>query len=248
MLDYNIFFRFYDKFKAQGFLNIDPSDDLILEMEEKLQKAGQFFHIADLMQLKLLYVCKRCEDLFGVPKGEMNPSVYHSCTHPDDHNRFGMARGKVMKMASEMYHNKTENMFISSIFHTKIASGDYRNVLYQLCLFYTEVPYKTVFSIQVNTDISDLFMGKYENHFYVGTDKTIFRYPDTQLLAIGDILSNREIDIIKGISEGLDSQEIADKLFISVHTVNTHRRNILNKTGKRSTHELVIELQERGLL
>lgn len=56
MVDYEIFFRFFDKFKAQRFKDIDPNDPLILEMDEKLGKTGQFFHIGDYIELKILYL------------------------------------------------------------------------------------------------------------------------------------------------------------------------------------------------
>ncbi|NJK84685.1 MAG: helix-turn-helix transcriptional regulator [Bacteroidales bacterium] len=45
------------------------------------------------------------------------------------------------------------------------------------------------------------------------------------------ILSNREIDILKYVALGLTNKEIADKLFISAHTVITHRKNISAKLG-----------------
>ena len=79
-------------------------------------------------------------------------------------------------------------------------------------------------------------------------DLTNFRFPDAALLEIGNEYSPREIEILQQISLGLDSDKIAEKLFISVHTVNTHRRNILKKSGKTSTHDLVLELKNKGLL
>ena len=44
-----------------------------------------------------------------------------------------------------------------------------------------------------------------------------------------EILSSREKDIIACVAKGLSNKEIADKLFLSVHTVTTHRRNITAK-------------------
>jgi DNA-binding NarL/FixJ family response regulator len=52
-------------------------------------------------------------------------------------------------------------------------------------------------------------------------------------------LSKREIEIIKLLAEGLTSIQIAEKLFIADHTVKTHRKNILRKTGSVSTSALV---------
>lgn len=52
-------------------------------------------------------------------------------------------------------------------------------------------------------------------------------------------LSRREIEIIKLLAEGFTSVQIGEKLFISDHTVRTHRKNILRKTGAVNTTQLV---------
>jgi DNA-binding NarL/FixJ family response regulator len=52
-------------------------------------------------------------------------------------------------------------------------------------------------------------------------------------------LTKREIEVIKLIAEGLTSQDIADKLFISPRTVDTHRRNLLQKLNVKNTAELI---------
>lgn len=54
-----------------------------------------------------------------------------------------------------------------------------------------------------------------------------------------DKLTSREIEIIKLLAQGLSSGEIADRLFISNNTVETHRRNIMRKTNTHSTVELL---------
>jgi DNA-binding NarL/FixJ family response regulator len=68
------------------------------------------------------------------------------------------------------------------------------------------------------------------------------------LLEIGPKLSSREFEIVRLIEAGLSSKEIADKLFLSVHTVNTHRSNILEKHGKSQISDLIYEFKENGLL
>lgn len=248
MIDYEIFFRFFDKFKAQRFKDLDPNDPLILEMNEKLGKTGQFFHIGDYIEIKLLYLCGNCHKYFDVACENMSPAVYFEKTHPDDMKRHALGRSKVFQLVSEMFYDKSEDLILSSHFKTKTGTGEYRDLLYQMYMMYAEVPHPTVYAIQVNTDITEMIAGQKGYHYYYGNDKSFFRYPDKELLATGNIFSQREFDIIKEIAQGLESHEIAEKLFISVHTVNTHRRNILNKTGKRNTHELVHELQERGVI
>lgn len=53
-------------------------------------------------------------------------------------------------------------------------------------------------------------------------------------------LSARELDVLVLVAQGLSSKEIADRLCISVHTVNTHRKNITRKTGIRSVAGLAV--------
>ncbi|MBA3900747.1 MAG: response regulator transcription factor [Bacteroidetes bacterium] len=53
-------------------------------------------------------------------------------------------------------------------------------------------------------------------------------------------ISLREEEIIRLIADGFSNKEIADKLFLSPHTVNTHRKNIMGKLGVNNTAGIVI--------
>jgi DNA-binding NarL/FixJ family response regulator len=61
-------------------------------------------------------------------------------------------------------------------------------------------------------------------------------------------LTKREIEIIRLIAEGLTSQHMADKLFISPRTVETHRANLMKKMGVKNAVELVRKAQRLDLL
>lgn len=52
-------------------------------------------------------------------------------------------------------------------------------------------------------------------------------------------LSEREVQIVKLIADGLTSAQIAENLFIADHTVKTHRKNIMKKIGVHSTPQLI---------
>ncbi|MFY0591760.1 DNA-binding response regulator [Roseivirga sp.] len=67
-------------------------------------------------------------------------------------------------------------------------------------------------------------------------------------LGVDSELSEREMQIIKSIGRGLPSSEIANNLGISIHTVNSHRKNILKKLGLKSPTELIIYAVDRGWL
>ena len=52
-------------------------------------------------------------------------------------------------------------------------------------------------------------------------------------------LSKREVEVLRQIASGLSNREIADKLFISIRTVDAHRNHIMQKLGLKSTAQLV---------
>jgi DNA-binding NarL/FixJ family response regulator len=61
-------------------------------------------------------------------------------------------------------------------------------------------------------------------------------------------LSERELDVLGLICEGFSNNEIAEKLFISTHTVDGHRRNLISKTGVKNAPNLVMFAIKNGLI
>jgi DNA-binding CsgD family transcriptional regulator len=62
------------------------------------------------------------------------------------------------------------------------------------------------------------------------------------------IISNREIEILKNVAHGYTNKEISDNLNISVHTVITHRKNITFKLGIKTIAGLTVYAILRGLI
>lgn len=60
-------------------------------------------------------------------------------------------------------------------------------------------------------------------------------------------LSEREIEVINQIRDGLSSKEIADRLAISIKTVEVHRHNILKKLKVKNTASLINYINSSGL-
>lgn len=61
-------------------------------------------------------------------------------------------------------------------------------------------------------------------------------------------LTSREIEVLFLVSEGYTNEQIADKLFNSKRTIETHRQNILEKTGARNTAGLVKYAIQNGYI
>ena len=63
-----------------------------------------------------------------------------------------------------------------------------------------------------------------------------------------DDLTLRELDVLNGISEGKSTAEIADDLCVSVNTVDTHRRHLMEKLGARNAADLIMTALSKGLI
>ena len=246
--DYKIFGAFIEKYLNSGFSNIDPKDNLVLKIDQKLRSRKQFFYIGDLIKLKILFASSGTMDIFGIPPDELDPATFYINTHPDDLERHNLGRTMLFKTGQALFNSPDAPTVLSSNFRFKNANGEYADSLVQCLIFCSHHPYKTVYLLQITSDISGFRFSRHGYHYYIGKDLNYFRPPDIKLLKTGNVFTAREFQIIRRIAEGLDSQQIAEKLFLSIHTVNKHRQNILRKSGMISTHDLVIDLKEKGML
>ena len=72
--------------------------------------------------------------------------------------------------------------------------------------------------------------------------------PDKKQKQEGIPLTDREIEVLRLIADEYSNSEIAEKLFISIRTVDTHRRNLLEKLQVKNTAGLVKYAINKGLL
>jgi hypothetical protein len=130
----------------------------------------------------------------------------------------------------------------------KDASGEYHETLIQCYLFLSKSPFKTVYEFQIFTFLDSFQLPKNGYHYYFGSEISNFRYPDKELLSIGDGFTARELEILKLIELGNSSEQIAEELCLSQFTVNAHRRNILEKSGKPHVSDVIYDLISKGEL
>lgn len=89
---------------------------------------------------------------------------------------------------------------------------------------------RNYFHPKINEQIFDYFRGKTVSHSSM------------------DTLSEREKEVIECLAKGLNTKGISDVLFISEHTVKTHRRNIMHKLHVKTSAELIHVATERGII
>jgi DNA-binding CsgD family transcriptional regulator len=218
------------------------------QLEEQMEKCNQFFIAVDYLSLKIIFASRLSEKMLGIKPEELDPFRFIDSTHPEDVQRHLQGRAKLINMAKELYLAKKGTAILSTNLRLRNPEGGYSQTLFQEYLYYVTIPYKTVFLLQVNTNIDWWIPVKNKFHYYLGNDMKMYRYPDNELLNTGILFSPREFEILELISAGMSSEQIAEKLFLSINTVSTHRKNIIDKTGKHHISEVIYELKENGLM
>jgi LuxR family maltose regulon positive regulatory protein len=72
--------------------------------------------------------------------------------------------------------------------------------------------------------------------------------PDSQPSELVEPLSQRELDVLELIADGLSNRQIAERLYISLHTVKAHTRNIYGKLDVHSRTHAASRARELGVL
>lgn len=246
--DYSIFDDFIESYLPTGFCEINQDDPIIKRLDKVLEENSQFFSVIHLNKIKYLYTSGQCKKVFGSESFQFNQARLQENIHPDDMRRLSWVVCQLLKEGGKIFLTSKGRALLSYTLRFRNCNGIFVNFLGQDYLFHTNKPSEVVYAIRIFTNIDCFRMKGITYHQYVGNDLSLFRFPDEELLAIKTIFSKREIEILKLIESGLSSKEIAEKLFLSLHTVSTHRTNILNKSFKDNISDLIYELKDQGLL
>jgi len=239
--DYALFHQFIETFSPNGFSEIDPNHPIMLDLDLMMEKNNQFFYIGDAVKLKILYTSKQSTQMIGIDPKDIDPSVFLKRTHPDDVLRCTNGRSKLLKLGLDLFNTKEKFALFSTNLKMQNAVGGYSNLLNQFYLFYSS-EHNTVFLLKIHTNIDWCKKIKHGFYYYSGNDLSHFRFPNKEMLNCGNEFTKREFEIIKLIGLGLTTEQIATKLFLSPYTINTHRVNILRKSGKTNISEVIFEL------
>jgi len=87
-----------------------------------------------------------------------------------------------------------------------------------------------------------------QNYFHPKINDQVFNYLRGKNTTDTGQLSSREKEIIKCVSEGMNTKAISNTLFISEHTVKTHRRNIMHKLNVKTSAELIKLALDKGII
>lgn len=96
-------------------------------------------------------------------------------------------------------------------------------------------------------EIEEAILSVYEGKLYMSIDVNLTAPEEKEFNNI-PVLSSREKEVLELIADGLTNPQIAAKLFLSLHTVDSHRKNLLTKFGINNTASLIKMAAKHGFV
>ncbi|MCK5782783.1 MAG: helix-turn-helix transcriptional regulator [Flavobacteriales bacterium] len=243
-LDRDIFEFFKDVANKLGSTKSELKKETIID--DELFNKNECYYIFDL-QTNELIESKGFDKLLGYDEADIDLEFIYNLYSPDESD----IMHRITKSAVSYCLSKPticEDAFLQTNFRIMRNDGEYIRVVSHAKSFSSnEQGYLSHFIIKL-TDISFIDSSHYVRCFFSAKDLDTYAFRKQVFSAYQDFFTKREIEIIKEIVGGLSNVEIADKLFISKHTVITHRKNILRKSNQSTTESLIIFCKERGIV
>ena len=244
--------KYYETLSSQHFIETDLDYSILDKHIEFLDKLNvvenSSISIFDLFRQKHIYLSSHFEQVFkyNITEAHQEGNAYfNSRVHPDDFLTATKIGNYFLRLVFSFLPEQRKEFKLINEYRIKDGTGRYIRVIEQFQVLELDKHGNIwlalcIMDLSPNQDITLPLKNKVYN-FKTGES---FHFPEDQ--EEGG-LSAREKEILDLISEGMASKEIADSLFISIHTVNTHRQKILKKLNVKNSAEAVQYARQYGL-
>jgi DNA-binding CsgD family transcriptional regulator len=222
------------------------------DLTNSIISTGPFsFYIIDFYDMSLSHISPSIYEHHDFDPETINFNSILSAIHPDDIEFVVKAEDFLTKFFSEnIPREKLLSYKISYSHRAKFKNGEYALINHQALMLTMDDNGGYGKSLNIHTRIDHLSKFNTYKISLIGLNgepSYMNLSLDENSLEVKEF-SKREIDIIKLIGNGLNNDEIAEKLFISTQTVKKHRSNILNKSDSKNTAQLIKNCIMQGII
>ena len=205
-------------------------------------KLDLYYFIYDCIEPKIITCSNEVSNVLGYKAEDFSLEHLFDIIHPQDKEIFMKHEHLALDFCLSLPIEQQKHYKIIHDYRLRHANSEYIRIMQQTAAY--EVSDKAVLkTIVQHMDVSNIKTSDIPELHFIGANG-FPSYYNIQSKADINIQSSlkftkREIQIIKLLDEAKTSEEIANELFISIHTVRTHRKNILQKTGCENTIDLL---------
>jgi DNA-binding CsgD family transcriptional regulator len=228
----------------------------IVDQLASLFSVGPFYYyLLNFENLKMELVHGGIQEVLGIEPDQFSLQKGMELMHPEDLAKLSekesaaihFFQGKVTTDEIPLYK-------VVYMFRLKHTSGIYKTILHQAKALSITEDGKIQFVLGIHTDVSFLnipfnhdisFISTQLPSFYAIRTENGLEFTESWFKGL---FSHREIEIIQHLSMGQNFNQIAQQLYVSPHTINTHKKNILNKSGCKNTAELIAKSIREGII
>lgn len=227
--------------------------DIIDQVASLFTAGPYYYYITNFEQLKIDYVHEGISAVLGLKPSEFNLNKLFEIMHPDDlecmYKKEALATNILFKQLSTDQLKDYKVVYLMRLKHT---NGNYKTILHQTNIISTSIEGKAQQVIVIHTDVTYLNIRFDNNVSFISNKHTSYHYKYSDLGyglidSFESIFTKRETEIIKLLIQGKKANEISKLLYISLLTVNTHKRNILKKSKCKNSYELIATSIRNGL-
>lgn len=230
-----------------------------LEIHKKLfnvfHVGPYYYYVFNVNKPAIEFISPLVTEVLGYDHVEIDAPFLLDKIHPEDIPVFLNFENKVGCFFKELTIEQIPNYKVSYDYRIRKLDGEYIRVLHQVLVIDYDNDGHIIRTLGVHTDISALkspfetgaksklsFIGlNGEPSYHDVNVEELFKPAKTQI-------TKREHEILYLLLNGSSSSEIADHLFISKLTVDTHRKNLLFKMEVNNTVELISKSIKLGLI
>ncbi len=221
-----------------------------------------YFYILNFQNLRMEYVDPNIKQVLGYEPGSFSLQQMLDALPPEE---FNLMEKKEHLVADFLFRYLTPAAIpkykVVYFLRIRDAAGQCHVILHQSTPLTVSLDGKINHMLGVHTDVSHLNINNHHtvsfisltggtSFFNINPDKERFhpKAAQTDPHNLAKSLTNQEVKVIHLLAKGLSAKTIAEELHVSFHTIRTHRKNILEKTGCANTTELVAKCLIEGVI
>jgi DNA-binding CsgD family transcriptional regulator/PAS domain-containing protein len=241
----------------QPYGDVDETYDHFMEdnpaLEMILTRCPCITWIMDLRTLQFVFISPNIKDILGYesrPFLKKGKSFWKGIVHPEDQEQTWKLKKQVWERLLTLPAQERKKYKFNTDYRVVKPDGSLVRILEQSSVLQLDDRGNITHTLSICSDITHwnkipdpyaaVLSPDVKSCFDFGPEDADGKPPIT--------LSKRELEIVSLMAAGHNSKYIADKLFISFHTVNTHRQKMIEKTSTRNTGGLIQFAMYHGLI
>lgn len=214
------------------------------------QPGSYYFLYFDIYRGEIEGISPEVSSILGYQPHDMNMRQFMDKMHPSDRSYFLTFENHTIQFFNNIPVEKIGCYKVQYDLRLKKQDQKYARILIQYIVA-NHQERNIYHTFHIHTDITHLKPEGMPTFSIIGIDEEPSYYnirPAQAITKSFDLFTKREREILKLIVEGKSSKNIASTLFISLHTVNCHRKNILAKAAVKTPLELLKKALKEGWL